>query len=82
MDAMTFDEMVIIEPKLGELKDAVIKIMANSPGGYWERNKIWYQELKPRFKHLVGFMANKAELETCECYDAAYQELCRVLKVW
>lgn len=79
---MTFEEMVKIEPELGKLKDQAIKKMANSPGTWSKRTKYWYHELKPRFRCLVGFGAEKAKLKICEAYDLAYEELCTILKVW
>ncbi len=79
---MTFEEMVKIEPRLGELKDEAIKLMDNSPGTYGRRTKFWYHELKPRFKYLVGIMAKNPDLKSCEAYDIAYRELCTILKVW
>ncbi len=79
---MTFEELTKIEPGLKVLKDAAIKFMANSPGGYGKRNTYWYRNLKPRFTSLVGFMAKNPKLETCEAYDLAYQELCSILKIW
>jgi len=78
---MTFEELIKIEPRLGDLRNEAVKIMANSPGRYWERNKVWYHDLKPRFKHLVGFMAEKPELRTSEAYDTAYMSFCEILKV-
>lgn len=78
---MSFEELIKTEPRLGELRDEAVEIMADSPGGYWERNKIWYWELKPRFKLLVGFMAEKPELRTCEAYDTAYMGFCEILKL-
>ncbi len=79
---MTFDEMNKIEPRLGKLRDEAVKKMANSPGTYAKRSSFWYHELKPRFKYLVGFMAKNPALETCEAFDIAYMELCKILKVW
>jgi hypothetical protein len=78
---LTLKEIIEIEPRLEELRGEAMAIMANSPGPYWKRNKAWYHELKPRFKYLVGFMAAKPELRSCETYDLVYAEFVRILKV-
>ncbi len=79
---MTFAEMAAIEPRLGELKLEAIKFMDNSPGASGKRAGFWYHVLKPKFKRLCGFMAEKEKLNTCEAYDLAYLELCTILKIW
>lgn len=78
---MTFNEIIEIEPELRQLRDEALEIMSNSPGGYWERNRFWCKQLKPRFINLVGFMAEKPELSTTEAYDTAYMGFVRILKL-
>jgi hypothetical protein len=81
VNSMAFNEIIEIEPELRQLKDEALEIMANSPGNYWQRSHIWYHELKPQFIHLVGFMAEKPELQTTEVYDAAYMGFLEILKI-
>lgn len=77
----SFDEILKIEPELEKLKSEAIGYLNNSPGGYWERNRYWYRQLKPRFINLVGFMARNPELQTTEVYDTAYMGFVRILKL-
>ena len=65
---MTWDQIVAIEPRLANLHlDASI---CRRPGV--SPYDVWYQTLKPRLVHLVGFGAEKPELRNCDCYDIAY----------
>lgn len=75
------EEIMKIEPGLKELMSEAVSYMENSSGGYMKRSKFWNHSLKPRFKHLVGFMADKPELNSCEAYDLAYMEFCKILKI-
>lgn len=77
---MTFDEMVKIEPRLGELKDEA-RNMANILKKPSDRNSYWYQELKRRFVKLVGFWADKPELRNSDDYSIAYEELYSTLNL-
>jgi hypothetical protein len=81
MDEMSFDEMAKLEPSLAKLKDEALSFMANTPGTYWQRSRKWYQELKPRFKELVGFMAESPALRSCEAYETAYRTFVEILKI-
>lgn len=75
---MTFDEMTKIEPMLGDLKELAVeaRYMRES-----EREQFWYRVLKQRMKKLVGWMAEKPALMSCECYDTAYKTLIKYLGV-
>ena len=77
----TFNEILAIEPELKQLKCEAIEYMSNSLGGYWKRNRFWYRGLKPRFVHLVGFMAQKPEIQTSGDYDTVYAGFLQILKI-
>lgn len=78
---MTFDELIEAEPKLKQLRDEALEIASRANGNYGVRSEIWYCELKPRFVRLVGFMAERPELGSCEAYDTAYQGFCNILRI-
>jgi len=78
---MTFDELTEIEPRLNDLRNALSGIVTDTTYHEWERTRLWYTEIKPQFKQLVGFMAENPEVNNCESYDTAYQEFCRVLEI-
>jgi hypothetical protein len=75
------EEIMRVEPGLKKLMGEAVDYMENSPGECWERSRFWYCGLKPRFKYFVGFMASKSEVNSCEAYDLAYMEFCKVLKI-
>jgi len=69
---MTFEELIIIEPRLGRLRDDFINRIQGIPKR-WTRSGIWYKEFKPRMFGLVGVGAENPELKSCEVYDLVYE---------
>ena len=75
------DNLIEIDPRLKKLRNEALAIMADSPGDWTNRNRIWSLDLKPRFERLVGFEAEKPELQSCEVYNVLYREFVNILKV-
>lgn len=48
---------------------------------YWEKNRFWYKNLKPRMENLVGFYIDDEELSTCEIYDTVYRHCLDVMEL-
>ena len=75
---MTFEEAAAVEPRLLGVKNFIEKRVAELPKRWAIRERAWYQEFKPRFVHLVGYMAENPELKSSETYDAVYRKLLEV----
>jgi hypothetical protein len=55
---MTFDEMVEIEPMLGNLK---VEAEMFSHISVKDKERLWYRDLKKRMSKMVGFSAGKVK---------------------
>lgn len=75
---MTFDEMVEIEPMLGNLK---VEAEMFSHISVKDKERLWYRDLKKRMSKMVGFSAGNPKLSSTECYEVAYRTLIEALKV-
>jgi hypothetical protein len=71
-DKATWSALVKLEPRLEDLRSAAraIKDLGNEQ---FCANTAWYNKLKPRLVHLVGFEAARKEARTMEAYDTAYR---------
>ena len=77
---MTFEEIAAIEPRLLDLEKDIEKRITELPNRWAVRDRAWYGEFKPRFIHLVGFMADKPELRNCDVYDTVYRKFVKILE--
>jgi hypothetical protein len=77
---LTWQEMIAIEPRLADLfRDA--KAVRDPGGKPFCANHFWYRQggLKDRLCLLVGWEAEKPELQTSQPYDIAYRKCYDVL---
>jgi hypothetical protein len=71
--APPFAALMRIEP---ELAGMLAEIQAIRPRGRnFCANDVWYRVYKPRLLRLVGWESGKAELQSMQAYDVAYQTL-------
>ena len=75
----SFEEIAAIEPRLKDLGEDITQRMKELPNKSAVRDRVWYKVFKPRFIELVGFMAEKPELRTCEAYDTVYQKFIELI---
>ncbi len=64
-----------IEPRLKELDDDISKVKDDENSRYFCSNEVWYHQFKPRLIKLVGWMADRSQLISCEDYDLVYRHL-------
>lgn len=74
--SLTWKELAKIEPRLGTLKHAVLGIDSTDEPNFCA-NRIWYAQLKPRLKKLVGWYSTSPDsrLRTETAYALAYRHL-------
>ena len=72
---MAWAEMVKIEPRLEELYQQIRLIKDDKTTPCFCANEIWYERFKPRFKYLVGWLAENEDLRGSDAYDLAYHKL-------
>lgn len=74
---MTFEELVKMEPRLGEL--LLRATTCNHAGHDFCANEMWYGAIKPRLLRLVGFSCKPGPhcetLSSSESYELAYRTI-------
>ena len=69
-----FLKLCEVEPELRRL--AELAWSKRDPGGeVWCPNRIWYDQIKPELKKLVGWGGTNPEVRGNEAYEAAYRVL-------
>ncbi len=68
----SWDTLVVQEPRLAELYQRASDVRPR-PG--FCANRVWYDVLKPQLVLLVGWEAQRPELQSPELYDLAYQTI-------
>jgi hypothetical protein len=76
---MDFKELCEKEPGLRELEQDIVAFRATKKRLGSCVTEDWYRRFKPRLVQFVGFDARGPLLASCECYDTAYQHLCKLL---
>ena len=75
----SWDELVEIEPRLGELLTEIRRVDGRGPK--FCANKLWYGQhgYRRRMEKLVGWGAEKKSVSGSVDYDTAYKKLYRSL---
>jgi len=78
---MTMGELCAIEPRLTRLLEEARAMKDDGESVSFCANRIFYAKgsFKEQLSKLVGFDAEKPELQSMEAYDAAYDEVYRLL---
>lgn len=82
---LTFEIISACEPKLLDLEKQCKKIKRTTPS-WFDRNRIWYKQLKPQFYWMVGHGRKESNninciLYTSEAYDVGYRHLVDILEI-
>jgi len=77
---MNLEEILLKEPRLISVMAEVFTVK-NTPLSTHEKDRYWYQILKPRMMRLVGFNCDNPELSTSEVYDKVYQFLINLMDI-
>jgi hypothetical protein len=83
---LTFELLSQCEPRLIDLEDQCRKVR-KSKNKSWEREQIWYHDLKHQMLKLIGFMRNpgpgniECQLYSSEAYNVVYSHLIKVLEI-
>lgn len=67
---MSIGDILAEEPRLLNIINDGLPIMERLKD--YEKDRIWYKDLKKRMTELVGFDSKNPRLQSCEVYDTVY----------